>query len=134
MTIEDQPTLPVLLRRIQLDWGMDSTQMASLAHVDVATYEGWVASKPEPEAVSSAIPQPTVPPGMDNAVPLVSIYRRLSAVVSSPEEQVQWLVKPHSAFDQNPPVDVMRSSLANLNWVAYFMAYAPATADALSLN
>ncbi len=129
----DQPTLPVLLRRIQLDWGMDSAQMASIAHVDAATFESWVSAKSD-DAVDASVPQPTVPPGMDNAVPLVSIYTRLSAVIPSPEEQVQWLVKPHSAFDQNKPVDVMRSSLANLNWVAYFLAYAPTSADSLSLN
>lgn len=103
-----------LLTRIQKEWGLSDEQMAALSHVDVSTYARWVVSPPSSEA--------SIPPGMDNAVPLASIYRALCRrFPDKAEEQVSWLFKGHADFGGNKPIDIAASSVENLYWLSYYL-------------
>lgn len=123
--MKEPDTLAEWLRRIQLDWQLGSTEMAALAHVEAATYDAWV--RVSREGATAGIPVATVPVGMENAVPLIAIYKRLRAILPDPADQVKWLTQPHAAFDQNRPFDVARSSVQNLFWLSYYLEHAPAS-------
>ena len=110
---DSDETLPRTLARIQAEWGLLDEQMAALIHVPVATYLAWRA----PAFVSDA----TVPPGMETAVPLVSIYKRICAKHPETEAQARWMITPHTDFGDNKPIDVAASSIQNLYWVSYYL-------------
>jgi hypothetical protein len=105
-------SLPHALRLIQTSWGLSIPKMAALCHTDEATYLAWMKTL---EATH------TIPSGMEKAVPLVSIYRRLSEKFPEPEDQVKWLTSAHPHFDGNPPFDIALSSIENLAWLSYYL-------------
>jgi len=119
-------TLPQLLRRLMLDWGIGADQAAALCRVSPEVFGEWLVRDVSAEG--------TVPSGMDNAVPLVAVYKRLQAFKPG-EEGPKWLFSAHPEFGNEKPIDVMASSLENLYWVSYWLdssraAVNAATADA----
>jgi hypothetical protein len=115
MMLNDE-TLYQALERIQKEWGLSDEQIAALAHVDVKTYLGWM------EEGRTSVNPPTIPLGMDTAVPVVSIYKSLlRRFPSSEEERVKWLFKENADFGGNKPIDIAASSVENLFWVSYYL-------------
>src|SRR5687768_7976466 len=97
--IKDE-TLPQLLRHVQVEWGLSSSQMAALAQVSVETYEKWVQTE-APDQKSRVVcggVQATVPPGMESAVPLIAIFRKLTARYPDIDEQLRWLFTANAEF------------------------------------
>ena len=84
-------TLKDWLLQIQKDWELTPAQMAAMTHVSVESFDGWVKD-------NQAFLQATVPPGMENAVPLISIYKRLVLQHRDSEDQVKWLFTEHADF------------------------------------
>ncbi len=107
-----EATLPQLLRRLMLDWGIGAEQAAALCRVSPAVLAEWLERDLSAEG--------TVPTGMDNAVPLVAVYKRLQAFKPG-EEGLKWLFTAHPEFGNEKPIDVMASSLENLYWVSYWL-------------
>ena len=102
------------LLQIQKSWELTPSQMASLTHVSAETFSGWVKD-------DQAFLQATVPPGMETAVPLVSIYKKLALLYREPDDQVKWLFTEHADFAGSKPIDIISSSLENLYWVGYYL-------------
>jgi hypothetical protein len=113
--MKDNLTLYQLHEDIQQNWGLSNEQMSRLAHVDVLTYERWL------EEGRNSINPPSVPSGMDNAVPIVSIYKALQRKFPEFENQVKWLFEKNPDFDNNKPIDVATSSVGNLFWISYYL-------------
>jgi hypothetical protein len=107
-------SLPVWLKRIEEEWSLEAPLMAALCHVELSRYQGWLS---ESHLHLSA----SIPPGMEPCVPLVAIFKKLQKLVPAPEDQIRWLTTPNSAFDGNPPFEIMKSSPSNLAWVAYIL-------------
>ena len=101
------------LLQIQKAWGLNPTQLAALTHVSPTVFSSWVSADQNFDA--------TVPPGMETAVPLISIYKRLTAQYSDPDDQVKWLFTEHADFAGSKPIDIISSSLENLYWVGYYL-------------
>ena len=104
------------LDRMQSDWGLSAGQMASLTHVSLDVYLGWVM-----EGRGKKQHDATIPSGMETAVPLIAIYRRLKTRFPRREEQVKWLFAENKDFGGNKPIDVAASSIENLYWVGYYL-------------
>ncbi len=104
------------LRQVQRDWGLTDAQMGALTHVSPETYRGWLLREAGP-----AVTSPTIPSGMETAVPLIAIHKRLQKKLKDPEEQVKWLTSPHQDFDGNAPYGVAISSIENLYWLSYYL-------------
>jgi len=111
----ENETLYQALERIQQEWGLSAPQMAALAHVDEETYARWMAEGRE------SVDAPSIPPGMDSAVPLVSIYKALERRFPDAEDRVKWMFKENKDFDGNKPIDIVTSSLGNLFWMSYYL-------------
>jgi hypothetical protein len=107
-------TVPQWLRHIRSEWGISDEQLAGLVRVDLDVIAQWTG----PETPDF---QGTVPPGLDAAVPLIAIYRKLAARFPESDEQVKWLFSEHRDFGGSKPIDVAMSSLENLYWVGYFL-------------
>ncbi|MBL7716706.1 MAG: DUF2384 domain-containing protein [Bdellovibrionales bacterium] len=105
---------------IQREWGLSDPQLADLLHVPLIRLEEARAN------VGQSPMQPTIPPGLECGIHLISIHRRLCQVFDQKEKRVEWLDTPHSAFGDTRPMAVMLSSADNLAWVAYFLAHASA--------
>ena len=121
-----EATLPQLLRSLMLDWGIGPGQAAAFCRVSPEVFAEWLSRDVSGEG--------SVPAGMDNAVPLVAVYKRLQAFKPG-EEGLKWLFSAHPEFGNEKPIDVMASSLENLYWVSYWLdssraAVNAATADA----
>jgi hypothetical protein len=108
------------LRHIQLAWELRLEQMAGLLHLE----ESRLAEIIGPKAVLGRGPTEigaTIPPGLESAVPLIAIYRRLAARFPKTEDQVNWLFTAHEDFGGAKPIDVAASSLENLYWIGYYL-------------
>lgn len=108
-----------VLKQIQKEWTLSNDQFADLLHVSRETLEKAFDGAPSDVAF-----QPTIPTGLDAAMPVISIHRRLSLVYPEAQDRLKWLDTPHSAFGQTRPMAVMLSGQENLSWVAYFLAHA----------
>jgi hypothetical protein len=111
----DHETLYQTLERIQQEWGMSNQQIAAMAHVDEQTYIRWL------EEGRTAVNPPSIPFGMDNAVPIVSIYKALRRRFPDSDDRMKWLFKENSDFGGNKPIDIVASSVENLFWVSYYL-------------
>ncbi|MBC7691188.1 MAG: hypothetical protein H7222_05415 [Methylotenera sp.] len=107
-------TLHDWLKHIQTRWELSDDKMAALAHVTVEQYLEWFK---EGRGSSPA----TIPPGMDSAVPIVSIYKSLAAQYPDVDDQVKWLFTVHQDFGNQKPIDIAASTLENLSWVSYYL-------------
>ncbi len=102
------------LRKIQVEWELGLEQLSKISHVEIATIQKYfLLSKSEADIL------PSIPAGLDAAMPLVSIYKNLSRMMPSTEKQNEWLVIPHELFEGNKPIEVMAMSPDHLSWVSY---------------
>ncbi len=102
------------LRKIQVEWELDPEQLSKISHVGVATLQKYFSLRaPEVELL------PSIPMGLDTAMPLVSIYKNLVRMLPDSEKQNEWLVLPNELFESNKPIEVMAMSPAHLSWVSY---------------
>ncbi len=102
------------LRRIQLSWELDLEKLSKLCHVDQSVLKHFL------DMSSAEVSElPSIPTGLESAVALVGIYRRVSTVYKTPEEQNQWLTRANSVFEGNRPIDVMSMSPDHLAYVSY---------------
>jgi hypothetical protein len=102
------------IRHIQLEWGLSPDQFAQILRVEKPELERLLS-----EPASSF--EGTVPPGFETAVPVISIFRKLSVRYPKSEDQVKWLFTEHADFGGAKPIDVAVSSLENLYWVGYYL-------------
>ncbi|MEO5970737.1 MAG: hypothetical protein ABIQ95_12495 [Bdellovibrionia bacterium] len=113
----ENETLNQSLERIQQEWGLTDLQMASLSHVEEQTYVGWKMKK------TDAPNSPAIPPGMNTAVPVVSIYKALVRNFPETEDRIKWLFKENGDFGGNKPIDIATSSVENLFWMSYYLDF-----------
>ena len=91
-------------------------QLSRLTHTPLALLEKLLSlSGNEIEAL------PSIPSGMDQAVALVGIYRRVAEVYPTSEAQDEWLKKENAVFEGNRPIDVMAMSPEHLAYVSYIV-------------
>ena len=119
----EEKTVPEWLRRIQLEWALTPEHLCAILRVEPEVLNEWIGPTKESAAREFT---GTVPPGLDSAVPLIAIYRRLAARYPKTEDQVKWLFTEHRDFGGSKPIDVAASSLENLYWVGYFLDSSPA--------
>jgi hypothetical protein len=102
------------LKKIMVDWQLSPEQLAKIGHVSTEVLN-------QHFALSSAQldEMPSMPLGLESAVPLVSIYKNLNRMVPTSEKQNEWLVSPHELFEGNKPIEVMAMSPQHLMWVSY---------------
>ena len=102
------------LRHIQIEWGLKAEKLSALIHISESALSKFL----DPESPESKT-QATVPTGLENAPPLVQIYKNLSRTYPDPDQQVAWLFTPHKDFGNQKPIDVAAGSVENLFWIAY---------------
>ena len=102
------------LRRIQLTWELDGPKLSKIAHVSEAVLKQYLSYSPE--AIDGL---PSIPQGLEPAVALVGVFRRVQGVYPTAEEQNHWLTHPNSVFEGNRPIDVMAMSPEHLAYVSY---------------
>ncbi len=66
-------------------------------------------------------PGETIEP-LGPASTLVRILTILRQRRPNAEDQVQWLRTPHAAFENHTPLDLMRTSYEEMQWVAYTLS------------
>jgi hypothetical protein len=116
--MNQEETLFEALEKVQREWGLGPERMAALAHVTPDTFERWMNFNRREDRRGGG----TVPPGMETAVPLIAIHRRVARLFpGSSEEQVKWMTTPNPDFDGNSPYQVATSSVQNLLWLAYYL-------------
>lgn len=116
MIQEREKTIFEWLRHIQLEWGLNLSQLSALTHIEEEKLTRMLGrSLDESEAEFAA----TVPPGFETVPPLIGIYRKLSQRYPNRDDQVKWLFTEHKDFGGNKPIDVAASSVANLFWIGY---------------
>ena len=104
------------LRKIKVEWGLDHEKLARLSHTSDELLSRMLSlSKSEIELL------PSIPSGMDNAVSLVGIYRRVAEAYPEPSSQNEWLLKENSVLEGNRPIDVMAMSSEHLAYVSYIV-------------
>lgn len=102
------------LRKLQVEWELSPEQLSKISHVGVATLQKYFSLRaPEVEEL------PTIPTGLEPAMPLVSIYKNLSRKFTDHEKLNEWLVVPNELFEGNKPIEVMAMSPNHLSWVSY---------------
>ena len=104
------------LRRILLDWDLSTEKMALLTHTPEQVLTKYFSMSEE-----AAHLLPSVPEGLENTVPFISIYKRLKEKFPGTEEQVKWLFTEHADFGNNKPIDVIAQTQENLSWVSYYL-------------
>jgi hypothetical protein len=102
------------LRKIQVEWELGPEELAKISHVSVAMLQKYF-SLPLPEMNEL----PSLPVGLESAMPLVSVYKNLVTMFPDSEKQNEWLVVPNELFEGNKPIEVMAMSPDHLSWVSY---------------
>lgn len=113
MSHSDDRSLAEWIYFIQLEWGLKPDQVSDLLKIPYSRIQ---------QSRSSVA---TVPPGLENAVPLVGIYKKLRLRYPTTEEQLKWLFTSHPDFGDTPPIDVAVSSTENLFWLSYYLESSP---------
>lgn len=110
----EQPGLVQYLRKIMVDWQLSPEQLAKVTHVSTEDLDRYLnMSRSELNEL------PSMPAGLETAMPLVSVYKNLNRMVTTAEKQNEWLVTPHDLFEGNKPIEVMAMSPQHLMWVSY---------------
>ena len=105
------------IRRLRLDWELDLEKLSAIAHVESAVLEKYLECSPEDlEAM------PSVPPGLENAVSLVSIFQKLIRLHPEASAQNEWLVTSSPDLEDHKPIEVMAMSASHLSWVSYVLS------------
>lgn len=102
------------LRRIQLNWELDLAKLSRVSHVSEVQLTHFLSLSPE--QISEL---PSIPLGLEPAVALVGVFRRVQTVYTTAEEQNTWLLNPNSVFEGNRPIDIMAMSPEHLAYISY---------------
>ena len=102
------------LKKILIEWELNSEQLARISHVPVDVMKTYLDLP-----VSSLDELPSIPSGLETAMPLVSVYKNLKRLLPEGEKLNEWLVSPHDLFEGNKPIEVMAMSPNHLSWVSY---------------
>ena len=102
------------LRKIQISWELAPEELAKISHVSENKLNEYFNLSPDD--VDSL---PSLPTGLEQAMPLVSIYKNLMQMIPDSEKQNEWLVLPNELFEGNKPIEVMAMSPQHLSWVSY---------------
>jgi hypothetical protein len=102
------------LRKIQLAWDLDLAGLSRIAHVSESVLDSYLKI-PAHELAS----YPSIPAGLESAVALVGLYRRLLTVYPTQEEQNIWLKRQNSIFENHRPIEIMAMSSDHLAYVTY---------------
>jgi hypothetical protein len=102
------------LRRIQQSWELDLPTLARITHVSEEILKKYLA-------VSAADLEnyPTVPEALGDAMPLVSLFKRLQEEYPDPEAQNFWLKTPNSVLEGQTPIEAIAISPEHLAYVSY---------------
>ena len=102
------------LRRIRADWELDLSSFARITHVSEEVLKKYLA-------IHSAelAEYPSVPSELANAMPLVSLFKRIREEYPDLEAQSFWLKTPNSVLDGNSPIDAIAISPEHLAYVSY---------------
>ena len=102
------------LRKIQIAWELAPEELAKISHVTQEKLKEYL------DLSSDAVDGlPSLPAGLEPAMPLVSIYKNLIQMMPDSEKQNEWLVVPNELFEGNKPIEVMAMSPDHLSWVSY---------------
>jgi hypothetical protein len=115
--VSEEVTLIQWLRRIQTAWELDLQKLSMIGHVPVDVLERYLKV-----SASEARELPSVPVGLENAMPLVAVFKAISARLPTAEEQNEWLTTENDTYEKNKPIEVMAMSPAHLAWVSYTLA------------
>jgi hypothetical protein len=109
-----ETTLIGTLRKIQLDWEMNLESLAVVCHTSPVVLEKYLK-------LSNAEIQnlPSVPPELANAVALMSVYQKVTALLPDPVKQNEWLITPNAILENQKPIEVMAMSANHVGWVSY---------------
>jgi hypothetical protein len=118
-----EETLIDALLKIQTEWGLGPERMAALTHVAPQIFEKWMLGNRREQGRDSE--RVTIPSGMETAVPLIAIYRKVARRFPAAEDQVKWMTSPNADFDGHSPYQVATSSLQNLFWLSYYLDSSP---------
>ena len=102
------------LRNIQTSWALTSNELSQITHTPIEVISEYFKLK-----ISDFETLPTVPPGLQNVVPLVSIFSSLQKLRPNPDDQQDWLRQPNSILENQIPLEVMMMSPEHLSWVSY---------------
>ena len=102
------------LKKIQIAWELSPEELAKISHVSKEVLKNNLElSLEEIESL------PSIPSGLEQTMPLVSIYKNLSRMMPETDQQNEWLVLPNELFEGNKPIEVMAMSPDHLSWVSY---------------
>ena len=103
-----------LLRKVQLGWELDLSHLSKITHVSEPILSSYFKmTKSEIEGL------PSIPQGLDSAIPLISIFKQIQKLIPESEKQNEWLTRPNDVLEGNKPIEVMAMSPAHLAWVSY---------------
>lgn len=114
---EKEVTLVQWLRRIQTAWELDLPKLSMICHVPVDVLERHLKM-----SASEVQELPSVPTGLENAMPLVSVFKSISARLPDADKQNEWLVSENDTYEKNKPIEVMAMSPQHLAWVSYTLS------------
>lgn len=106
-----------VLSRIQQDWEFTNLDMARLLHVRANTYGNWMARKETPYQ------KPPYLPETELIITVLSIFRSLGAMFSSPKDQILWLRTGHPDFRGDSPLKFAQASCENLYYLKAYLDY-----------
>lgn len=102
------------LRKIMLDWELDIEKLSKLAHTPKEILKDYFKrSSDEIDAL------PSVPAGLENAVALIGIFRRIQEAYPKLDDQNTWLNRPNQVFDGNKPIEIMAMSPEHVQYISY---------------
>ncbi len=104
------------LRKIQLGWELEISDLARLAHIEEPLLQKYFKMN-----ASELQALPTIPSGLEHASHLVGVYRRVEGEYPNASDQNEWLKKPNSVFEGNRPIDVMVMSPEHLAYISYIV-------------
>jgi len=107
-------TLVQWLRRVQTAWELDLPKLSQLSHVSTELLERYLKM-----SASEVRALPSIPPGLENAMALVSVFKALSQKIPDADRQNEWLTTENDTYEKHKPIEVMAMSPEHLAWVSY---------------
>lgn len=114
---DPEVTLVQWLRRIQTAWELDLQKLSMISHVSVETLDRYLKM-----SASDVRELPSIPSGLENAMPLVAVFKSISERLPEAAQQNEWLTTENDTYEKNKPIEVMAMSPAHLAWVSYTLA------------
>jgi hypothetical protein len=115
--MSEEVTLVQWLRRIQTAWELDLPKLSMICHVPTELLEKYLKMSP-----AEVRDLPSIPTGLENAMPLVSVFKSISVKIPDAEGQNEWLTTENETYEKNKPIEVMAMSPSHLAWVSYTLA------------